>query len=367
MRPNPLALAEKVFAQIGRVAAIPFRLLAALLVRTYESLKTHPRTYTRVSRALAAGVLAGLGVFIAVTIVGNIALLQSGKFVGGMEWSWAEFFVFILLCAIVGGLVGFGLLRMQTTLLRGLLGGIAGFSLAAAVVMVIRWATGYHPWDGGAMFMLTAFPTAFASVWGMGGFEARNLTIEANVAARAHPQQPPENRGAFDGVMFHVRLFTFLAKRIWPVVEPLLGPAIVVTVLVGSGIAVLVVIGQIAPGTRTQTVEVDAAATTVAGTASFLGLQLPKFLVFLIVAGLILGAVGTTALVLALIFNALGSAISSARKAPKHPLDLTRTGADAPPLAGAFQWVRRLIQFNIDFAADIIGAISSMFGIRSAR
>jgi hypothetical protein len=367
MRPNPLAIAETVFGRIGQIAATPFRFLAALLVRIYQSLQVHPVTYARVSRALAGGVLAGLGVFIAVTIVGNIALLQSAKMLGGFEWSWAEFFTIIVLSALVGGLVGFGLLKMQANLLRGILAGLAGFALTASIVMVLRWATGYQPWAGGTMFMLTAFPVAFAGIWGMGGFETKNLTIEANLAARGEPQPEPVNLGAFDGVKFHVRLFSFLANRIWPVIKPLLGPAVVVTVLVGSVISILVLLGQIAPGTRTQTVEVDAAATTVAGTASFIGLQLPKFLVFLIVAVIILGGVATTALILALIFNALSNAVSKAKKDPKHPVDLTDSSGQASAAGRMFQWVRRLIQFNVDFAADIINAIGGMFGIRSAR
>lgn len=360
MRPNPALLLEKITTPIGRIVALPFVFIASILKRLYANLQAHPQRYVIASRILASGILASLGIFIAVTIVGNIALLQSLKMLAPEpHWQLWEAAVFIVFCALVGGLIGFGMTKMQPNLLRGLLGGLSAFALTAAVVMVLRYGFGYTPWDGagGTIAMLTAFPVAFATVWGMGGFARQNLTIEANIEARKVTPTPEPNLGAFDGVKFNVRLLSFLNNRIWPVIKPLVGPAALVSVMVGSVIAILLIIAQFAPGKRTQTYNIAAEATTIAGQVEFAGLMLPKFLVFLIVAALILGAVATTALLLALLFNALGSAVLSAKKAQKTPFDPSQKGR-SDPLSKAFQWVMRLVKFTIDFGVDMFNAVA---------
>jgi len=159
----------------------------------------------------------------------------------------------------------------------------------------------------------------------------------------------------------------FIGDRIWPVIKPLIGPAVIVAVLVGSVVAVLLVIGSIFPARRIQTDVNEAAATTIAGTVDFLGLQLPKFLVFLIVAAIILGAVATTGLLFALLFNSLGNGVRSAKAAAAKPLDLTEKSGRNGIFAKLFRWTMRFVKFNIDFIADIVNGIAGAFGSRSAR
>jgi hypothetical protein len=371
MRPNTAALSAtfgRITATIGRIVEIPFRIIITILRRIHDNLVAHPDRYQLASRLLAGGICASIGIFIAVTIVGNIVLLQSLLMLpANPAWSLAEAGALTAFLGLVGFLVGFGLLKMGPGLLRGILAGLAAFALTASIVMVLRYGFGYQPWLGGTMMMLTAFPIAFAAVWGMGGFARQNMTIEANMEARANPQPPPRNIGAFDGVKFNERIFKFLGNRIWPIIKPLVGPAVIVSVLVGSFVAVLLIIGQVAPGTRTQTYDVDAAATQIGGTATFLGAELPKFVVFLLVAGFLLAGVATNALILALIINALGSAVKNAKAAAKQPLDLTEKGGQKNIFSQSFQWIMRLVQFNIDFVRDIVGAIGGMFGIRAAK
>jgi hypothetical protein len=362
------ALFGVITTTIGRIVEIPFRIIIVILRRIHENLVAHPGRYQNASRLLAGGICATIGIFIAVTIVGNIVLLQNLKMLAPTpEWSLFEAGALTAFLGLVGFLVGFGLFKMQPGLVRGLLAGLCAFAFTASVVMVLRFGLGYQPWLGGTMAMLTAFPIAFGAAWGMGGWAKQNMTIEANMEARAHPVTPKPNLGAFDGVKFNEAIFKWLGNRLWPVLKPLVGPAVIVTALVGAFVAVLLVVGQIAPGKRVQTYLDEAATTTVGGTVDFLGLQLPKFVVFLIVAALLLGAVATTGLILALIFNALGSAVKSAKTAAKQPLDLSEKGGRSDAISKAFQWVMRLVQFNIDFVVDIVNAIGGMFGIRAAK
>ena len=364
---NPLDLLERITAPLGRIIAIPFGLLVTVLNRIYLALNAHPVAYQRASRGLAGGILASFGVFIAVTIVGNIGLLQGLKMLGGKVWTVDEVLAMIVLAALVGFIVGFGLFKMRPTLLRGILAGVTAFAFTTCVVMVVRYFFGYEPWATGTVFMFAGFPTAFGAIWGMGGFAKQNMTIEANLEAREHPPTQLANIGAFDGVRFNYRVVRFIGDRIWPVIKPLIGPAVIVAVLVGSVVAVLLVIGSIFPARRIQTDVNEAAATTIAGTVDFLGLQLPKFLVFLIVAAIILGAVATTGLLFALLFNSLGNGVRSAKAAAAKPLDLTEKSGRNGIFAKLFRWTMRFVKFNIDFIADIVNGIAGAFGSRSAR
>ena len=60
------------------------------------------------------------------------------------------------------------------------------------------------------------------------------------------------------------------------------------------------------------------------------------------------------------------AAVKTAKTAAKQPLDLTakqNTGF----VSKSFQWIMRLVQFNIDFVRDMVGMIGGMFGIRAAK
>lgn len=370
MRPNAAAISAifgRITATIGRIVEIPFRIIIVILRRIHDNLQANPGRYQLASRLLAGGICASIGIFIAVTIVGNIVLLQNLKMLGATPaWSVLEAGALTAFLGLVGFLIGFGLLKMQPGLARGVLSGLTAFAFTASVVMVLRFGLGYQPWLGGTMAMLTAFPIAFATVWGMGGFARQNMTIEANFESRAHPEAPKTNLGAFDGVKFNEVILKFLGNRLWPVIKPLVGPAVIVTGLIAAFITVLLIVGQVTPGMRTQTYSSEAAATSILGTADFLGLQLPKFLVFIITTTFLLGGLVTTALLFALIFNALGAAVKNAKSAAKQPLDLTAK-QNTDIVSKSFQWIMRLVKFNIDFVVDIVGYIGGMFGIRAAK
>ncbi len=342
MRRNPLAA---IFAPFARIP-----------VRALESLETHPATYNRVSQGLAGGIGATIGLAISLFILVNIAVLQSLKLIGGIVWAPEQVILFVVLSLLVGFLWGIGLFVLPPSVLRLALGALAAFSLATAVLMFVRWLVGFEPWSPGAVFLFGGFALAFGAIWGMGGFRPENQSVEAAHEAAHHPQQPKPLKGAFDAVKFNVALIRFLGNRIVPILRPLVGP-----VIVALGIALLaVVVIMVASSLGTQRIQTEqtgaSAVDVVHGYVpgiDFFGRPVSKFGFFIFLAVLILGGVGSMALGLALIVNALSAQVQIAKKLPAEPLDLTEAGGGKSPVAGVANFVTRLARFFTDWLGEI--------------
>jgi hypothetical protein len=350
MRRNPLAPLGRIFTPFIRIPA-----------RLVDILRERPVAYARVSRGLAGGIGATVGIVLTVGALVTFAIMQSLKLIGGVVWAPEQALAFIVLAALAGFLWGFGVLKMAPGLPRALLGALTVLSLVAAVLMLFRWTVGYEPFNGGATAMICAFPVAFAVVWGMGGFNPKYMTIEAVHAAahEPHTDQPPL-RGAFDGIQLNVNLVNFVRNRIVPVLRPLFGYMLVILAVVTLIIIALLIVGNFAPK-RVQTENTAAAATTINGTldgVEIFGRPVSKFVFFIVVAFLIMGALGTLALLITLTVNALSAGVSEAKKAPKKPLDLTRSAGKPGPFGGVVQFVTRLMQFLKEWIADIAGGFT---------
>lgn len=344
MRRNPLA---PIFAALAR---IPPRIL--------ESLEAHPTLYNRVSQGLAGGIGATIGLVLSLGALITIAILQSLKLIGGIVWAPEQAILFVVLAVIVGFIWGFGVLVMRPGVMRMLLGAIAACFLATALLMIFRWLVGFEPWSLGATLLFAGFAAAFGVVWGMGGFRPENQTVEAAHEAAHHPQPAQPIKGAFDAVKFNAALFRFIGNRILPIIRPLLGPAVIALGIALLAVVVIMVVSAFG-SQRVQTDRTSASAVTIRGYVDGLELfggPVSKFGFFIFIALLIVGGVGSMALGLALIVNALSTQVQIAKKLPKEPLDLTKVEGGKSPIAGMTQFFVRLLRFFTDWVADITGS-----------
>ncbi len=347
---------------LSSIFSIPLRVL--------ESLAPRPAAYARVSQLLAGGIGATIGLAVSLFILINIAVLQSLKLIGGTVWPVEQAALFVVLAAIIGLLWGVGLLRLRPGLLRAVLGALSAGALATVVMMLLRWLFGYEPWSAGALFLFGGFALSFGAIWGMGGFYPSNMTVAAAHAAAHQPHSTPKPlMGAFDAVKFNVGLLKFIGNRIVPIVRPLVGPMFLALGIAMIGVFVVMIIGSFGPA-RVQTDRVSASAVTARGYlegVELFGQPVSKLGFFIFISLLILGGIGSLALGLALIVNALSTQVQIAKKLPAEPLDLTEKSGKTGPIAHVAQFVVRLVRFFVDFILDIVNWLLRLLAIDKQR
>jgi hypothetical protein len=158
--------------------------------------------------------------------------------------------------------------------------------------------------NNGATLIFGGLGMAFGALWGIGAFSPGASAHEGpRYYAAQHVQPNPlivlakQAFKAAPGIMANVR--------------PLLRPLMVAIGIALAITAVIMAASTLLPITRVQTNNVAASASAVTG---------DKFIMFVIVSVVILGAVGTLAVLLALGVNALTRQVGEAKKAAAEPV-----------------------------------------------
>ncbi len=320
---------------------------------------------TTLLRSIAAGMGAFVGIVISLGLLIVIAVLQGLKLIGYAAWPGDQAALFVFFAAMLGFLWGFGTFRARPSVWRAVGGALAAFAAASLGVMFLRWQFGFDdPWSAGTEFVPAGFALAFGAIWGMGGFNSDYQTVETVHAAAEHPHAPGEPLvGGFDAAELGQHTITFLRERILPIVRPLLRYMVLAFgfALLGIAIVLIVILGaSIFGAAHTQTNDTSASAVTPAGylVGVTIGNQpVSKVAFFALIAVLLLGGIGTIAIGLALLVNALSAQVQIAKKAPDEPLDFSPTSTHHGPLTRAGQFMTRLAHFFTDWAADITRSV----------
>jgi len=225
---------------------------------------------------------------------------------------------------------------------RGLIGFVIGTIIGVALISIIRAVMGLAPASGPAVFF-GGFGGLFGWLWGVGTFNPHSH--EHGGMEHIHEDEKP---GPVQVLIHRMRES---APGIRENVKPLIRPLVVV---LGFSAVVLVVIMIISmalgaaanatskPIVRVQTETPLASAVTPAGDI-ILGdtLHVNKTVFFLILSAVILGILAGTALIMALLMNALSHNVQEAKASPDNP------PKTEPPLF-------RLIDFFVSWINDIL-------------
>jgi hypothetical protein len=180
--------------------------------------------------------------------------------------------------------------------------------------------------------MFAGLGMAFGFVWGIGATSPGASSHEgpayaAELSARARPNPIKELREVA------LKLGPQAAETLLPLARPLLITlGIVALVILG---VVFVATNPIVPVSRVQTNDAAASAVTMTG---------DKLLLFVVITGVVLGAIATLAVLLALGVNLLNRQVNAAKKEPKAPVE---------KLPNVF----RLFDFAVSWLADILGGL----------
>jgi hypothetical protein len=225
---------------------------------------------------------------------------------------------------------------------RAVFGLITGLIVGPVVLAVIRFSLsivgmvnidqGLLPSTGANLFF-AGFGGMFGWLWGIGSFNPYSHDhggIPVNVNGKPGLMQIALHKGreAMPGIMQLVR----------PLIRPLL---IALTICLAVTL-ILLVVGT--PLGRGQVLDPNASATTIAGGVTLpigAGLVVSKLVFFLIIVVLVLGALATMAIVLALVYNSVNREVNEAKVAPNNP-------AKTEPL------LFRLIDFFVTWVQEIL-------------
>jgi hypothetical protein len=206
-----------------------------------------------------------------------------------------------------------GFPRAVFGLIAGLIGGpiiLAVIRFSLSMIGMVNIDQGLLPSTGANLFF-EGFGAMFGWLWGIGTFNPYSHDhggIPTNLDGKPGLMQIALHKGreAMPGIMVLVR----------PLIRPLLvalAICLVVTVL-------LLVIGT--PLGRGQVLEPNASATTIAGGVTLPigdGFVVSKFVFFMIIMVLVLGALATMAVVLALVYNKVNHEVIAAKASPDDP------------------------------------------------
>ncbi len=180
--------------------------------------------------------------------------------------------------------------------------------------------------NNGATLIFGGLGMAFGGLWGIGAFSPGASAHEGpRYYAAQHVQPNP--------LIVLARQAFKAAPGIIASVRPLLRPLMVAIGIALAITAVIMAASTLLPITRVQTNNVAASASAVTG---------DKFIMFVIVSVVILGAVGTLAVLLALGVNALTRQVGEAKKATAEPVKVEQNK------------LFRFIDFIVSWVQDIL-------------
>ena len=317
-----------------------------------------------VLRAVAGGIGASIGLGVSFGLLLLIGALQGLGLIGGPFFEGSSVWGFLIAAMLIGGIWGIGTLKWRPSMGRALFAAIGGFMLVAVAMMILRWQLGLVPWAAGSILLFGGFAAGFSALWGMGAARRGYDQVETSGLAVEHDIEAPVLvPGAFNPITRGRALAHFSRTKILPVVLPLLGPLVIALGVAMIGAVIAMVFGAFGPAV-VQTNNMGAAATTPAGYMdgmTLFGGPVSKLAFFLFIAVLLLGAIGTMALGLALLLNALSVEIKDAQKMSPAPLDFSENNATRGPLWRVVNLISRLIKFFRDWVADITnGAVHSI-------
>lgn len=230
---------------------------------------------------------------------------------------------------------------MRPGILRGTLSLIIGFVLTAILYLIIRALLGL-PMDwansAGSTLMWSGLGGAFSWLLGVGAFSPGASAHEGPVVTWAENARHPKAPGVLAQLRTNtVRFFKWAVPLILPNIRPLL-IALGVIVAITAIFMLLGANGIISVGRATT--QIDAA-----NTAEFTG---DKFIIFLIVAAVVLGLLVGTAIGLGLLMTSLTRQVEIAKKVQRTALP------DDSPLLKAGGYFERLLQFALAWVRDIL-------------
>jgi hypothetical protein len=246
----------------------------------------------------------------------------------------AEFGVILLALIVFLGIVP-GIIVLEGLILKRLVGAAAAAVLAVPIYITFLVAFPPPPGIGpnsGATLMFAGLGMAFGFVWGVGATSPGASSHEgpayyAELSAQAQPNRLKELRE------MALKLGPQAVAILLPLVRPLLITLGVVTLVILA--LVFVATNPIVPVSRVQTNDAAASAVTMTG---------DKLLLFVVITVVVLGAVATLAVLLALGVNLLNRQVNAAKKEPKAPVE---------KLPDTF----RLLDFAVSWLADILGGL----------
>jgi hypothetical protein len=246
----------------------------------------------------------------------------------------AQFGTILLALIVFLGIVP-GIIVLEGAILKRLVGAAAAAVLAVPIYITFLVAfpppLGIGP-NSGATLMFAGLGMAFGFVWGVGAASPGASSHEgpayfAELAARAQPNPIKELRE------LALKLGPQAAETLLPLVRPLLITLGLVALVMLA--VVFVATNPIVPVSRVQTNDAAASAVTMTG---------DKLLLFVVIIVVVLGAIATLAVLLALGVNLLNRQVNTAKKEPKAPVE---------KLPNVF----RLFDFAVSWLADILGGL----------
>jgi hypothetical protein len=204
---------------------------------------------------------------------------------------------------------------------RAVFGLIAGLVVGPIILALIRFSLsiigmvnidqGLLPSTGANLFF-AGFGAMVGWLWGIGSF---------NPYSHDHGGIPTDLSGKPGLMQIAFKKGREAMPGIMQLVRPLIRPLLVALAICLVVTFLFIVIGSTPLG-RGQVLDPNASATTIAG-----GITLPigngfvvsKTLFFLIIVLLVLGALATMAVVLALVYNAVNREVNEAKVAPNNP------------------------------------------------
>jgi hypothetical protein len=194
---------------------------------------------------------------------------------------------------------------------RGIVGLIIGMIIGVALIAVIRFVMGLDYSSGPGVFF-AGFGGLFGWLWGVGIFSP--YSHEHGGFEHPHEQAEPT---PMEKLMHHVReAMPGIRENVRPWIQPLM-VALGISALV---LALIMLIGFLpSPVQRVTTEQAAASTVTPAGAINLFGLVINKTIFFIILAVVILGIIGGTAILLALVMNVLSQQVQVAKKSPPEP------------------------------------------------
>jgi hypothetical protein len=231
---------------------------------------------------------------------------------------------------------------MRPGLTRGLITMLIGAVIAAGLYLVLRLLTG-NPMDwakaSGATFMFAGLGAAVGWIVGMGGFSAGASAHEGPLVTYLERADAPKAPGLPQVMAKNAAKFI---KWAVPLVVPNLRPMGIALAWVVGIVAFFMFVSTnpIVRVTRTQTFSDAASTSTMTG---------DKFLIFVIVAMVIIGGLITMAVALSLIMASVSRQVEVAKKMPvsRLPEDspFYKMGRYLEKLKDfVFAWVRDLLE-----------------------
>ncbi len=308
-------------------------------------------------RAMAGGMSAVNGAIIVAVILLVIAALQGLALMGGPVWTSDEWLIAIFFGALAAFMWGAGTLKLRPSMGRGLMAFLGFYAIINLAFMFIRGVFfGLDPWFPSSALFLGGFIATFAASWGMGAFRpGYNLVETAESAVEHDVLNTTPVVGAFDPIAVNRHALHFVRTRIVPIVRPLIGPLAIALGIAILVVAAIMVIGSLFPG-QVQTDNTSASAITptgyIAGMSIF-GQPVSKLAFFVIIVVLVFGGIGTMALGLALLVNALSTQVLRAKKEPAHPLDYSQPEKVQGRFGKSMNFLIRLRTFFAEWVSDI--------------